>query len=705
MQAPPAEAVAGINEQLNYQARLLDNTGAVVSDGTYNIEFKIYQDGTGCVSGGSSPCGGTLKWTETRTNANKVTVKNGYFSVQLGSVTAFGASVDWNQDALWLSVNIGGIAVSPTWDGEMTPFRRLSATPYALNAKQLGGLSASQFMQLAPAAVQVDSGTLSSIFLNKTGASGNILQLQKNGSDMLTLSNSGAVIFKNAVDSTTAFQVLNAAASQTALDVNTTNGRVGVNTSSPQSTLDVNGTLRLSGSVAENFTTPLGVNVPTKINIPIFDPGNFGQIVSIGIVSTASANDRVMTLFDPRPTSHQPTLGVVSVDENNMIGFSWEGTSTDAYVKTTSGNIGFRSNATDLMTLLAGGNVGIGIANPAAALHVNSAAAADLFRVTDATAAAVDVLKVADEGAITFQNRTNSTAAFRANNAAAVPQFVIDSTNSRVYIGNTTADSTGALLVLDTKNTAGDPTTAVNGSMYYNSSTQNFRCYENGSWLNCNGGLMNQDEFWVRAAAAAFQSNGIAAVTASGTLTANNQTNAVFVQGVTGAVAGNTAGFVSPTFNLTRRGYNTTCSVLVRSGAALPTGARVEVGLFSAAPANANDPGGNHIAFKYSTVAGDTGVGTGWRSSTRNGTTNTIAAANVGASANVAINTDYLLKFRVDSANNTVYMSVNGGTEDAVVATLPAATQDLGIAAQIITSDTAADTWNFGRFYCQQIGS
>lgn len=186
----PVNAATGINKQINYQARLLNNQGAVVPDGTYNVEFKIYQDGTGCVSSGSSPCGGTLKWTETRTGGDKVTVKNGYFSVALGSVTAFGTSVDWNQDSLWLSINIGGTG-TPTWDGEMLPFRQLAATPYALNAGQLGGLDASKFLQIAPSAVQVDSGTLSSIYLNKTGASGNILQLQKNGADVMVLTNDG----------------------------------------------------------------------------------------------------------------------------------------------------------------------------------------------------------------------------------------------------------------------------------------------------------------------------------------------------------------------------------------------------------------------------------------------------------------------------------------------------------------------------------
>ncbi|MDX2776454.1 hypothetical protein PV379_03750 [Streptomyces caniscabiei] len=186
-------AIAGINQQLNYQARLLTSAGAVVPDGTYNVEFKIYQDGDGCMGGGSSPCSGTLKWTETRTNTNRITVKNGYFSTQLGAVTPFGANVDWNQDTLWLSINIGGTAITPSWDGEMTPFRRLSASPYALNAGKLGGLEADRFLQIAPSAVQVDSGTLDSIALNKTGTTGNILRLQKNGSDIFMIDNSGKV--------------------------------------------------------------------------------------------------------------------------------------------------------------------------------------------------------------------------------------------------------------------------------------------------------------------------------------------------------------------------------------------------------------------------------------------------------------------------------------------------------------------------------
>lgn len=147
-----ASAVAGINQQMNFQARLLNAQGAVVPDGSYNIQFKIYQDGAGTAAGNP---GGTLKWTESRLNQTStgVTVINGYMSVQLGSVNPFASQVDWNQDTLWLSINIGNTNASCTpftscgGDGEMVPMKRLSATPYALNAGQLGGLTAAGFLQ------------------------------------------------------------------------------------------------------------------------------------------------------------------------------------------------------------------------------------------------------------------------------------------------------------------------------------------------------------------------------------------------------------------------------------------------------------------------------------------------------------------------------------------------------------------------------
>lgn len=151
----PVSAATGINQQLNFQGRLLNAQGAVAQDGYYNVEFKIYQDGTGDTAGNP---GGTLKWTEDWLNSggNPVRVVNGYISVQLGSINPFGNSVDWNQDTIWLSVNIGNTSnctittnftANCGGDGEMLPMKRLSAVPYALNSARLGGLTAAGFIQ------------------------------------------------------------------------------------------------------------------------------------------------------------------------------------------------------------------------------------------------------------------------------------------------------------------------------------------------------------------------------------------------------------------------------------------------------------------------------------------------------------------------------------------------------------------------------
>lgn len=114
---------------LNFQARLENGSGAIAPDGVYNVEFKLYQ-------GGTSAGGGTLKWTEDWLNSasNGVRVANGYLTVNLGSITSFPTTINWDAD-LYLSMNIGGTGGTATWDGEMSPYLKLTSVPYAFQAK------------------------------------------------------------------------------------------------------------------------------------------------------------------------------------------------------------------------------------------------------------------------------------------------------------------------------------------------------------------------------------------------------------------------------------------------------------------------------------------------------------------------------------------------------------------------------------------
>ncbi len=123
----PRTAHAVTSNTINFQARLEQPSGAIVDDGNYNVEFKLY----------NAASGGTALWTEDYLNSatQGVRIANGYLTVNLGAITAFPGTISWDQQ-LYVSMNIGGTSTgSPTWDGEMSPRLKLTAVPYAFQAK------------------------------------------------------------------------------------------------------------------------------------------------------------------------------------------------------------------------------------------------------------------------------------------------------------------------------------------------------------------------------------------------------------------------------------------------------------------------------------------------------------------------------------------------------------------------------------------
>ena len=477
-----AQATAGINQQFNFQGRLLNNQGAAVADGNYNIQFKIYQDGTGTAAGNP---GGTLKWTESWLNvAGKgVQVKNGYMSVNLGSVTAFGSSVDWNQDTLFLSINIGNTNVSCSpftscaGDGEMVPMKRLSATPYALNAGMIEGKHASDFLQIAQG-VQTDVSTNTpSIFINKT-STGNFLQYQTSGTDAYAVTNSGDVQFgananhtisvatspagvagKNLTISagsasaaggasaggTLALQGGNAAGtgnnnggnvtlaggagvgtgyngvvniSATAFSAGT-NATCAVDCTISQSIIDSNGTALVSAS-----TTGVNITLPAPRNAPA------GRIIYI--TTTSGSTDFNLT------ANNGADLLNVTMRQNTTATMVWNGTAWTP---------GGASNA---ITLQATYNNGT---NPAAVPEIkldnshgtidiqdaDSTIGSDILNVRGSNAGGLGTVLfgVSNTGRVTIQGTTDQSSAFRVLNSSNEYQLNVNSANGYV-INNST---------------------------------------------------------------------------------------------------------------------------------------------------------------------------------------------------------------------------------------------------------------------------
>jgi len=160
--------------------------------------------------------------------------------------------------------------------------------------------------------------------------------------------------------------------------------------------LESTGPLRLSGSGSDTFTTPAANNVPTKINIPVYDPGAFGQIVAMGI-GNIGTNRRVLSLFDARTVVHQPTLAIFTPDENNLAGFSWEGSNSELTFKTTvtNGVIRFSDGTSSAQVLIAPAATSAG----GGFLHVVSASAGGVaLRADSAATPTVDIARFTING-------------------------------------------------------------------------------------------------------------------------------------------------------------------------------------------------------------------------------------------------------------------------------------------------------------------
>ncbi len=219
----------GINNQINFQGRLLNSAGAVIADGNYNMQFKIYKNGDGLAVGDTTctitdcaSTAGTLLWTESWLGqaSHSVVVKNGYFSVNLGSITTL-VGVDFNQPVMWLSMDVAAGAYatdvtctpfsSCTPDPEMLPMKRLGSAVYAMNAGQLGGIASSGYIQnvapnttqqtaninilsgaaanVAAAQIQAVASATAPVLIVKGGATpgsgGDLLQLQNSSSAVM----------------------------------------------------------------------------------------------------------------------------------------------------------------------------------------------------------------------------------------------------------------------------------------------------------------------------------------------------------------------------------------------------------------------------------------------------------------------------------------------------------------------------------------
>jgi hypothetical protein len=424
---------------INYSGRLLDNNGNVVPDGTYNMRFKIYQDGSGTSAGDP---GGTMVWTEKYqvSNTQGIAVKNGYFSVNLGSICSLDGGVtcqalinpgiNYNQSVLWMSIDIGGTssASSPTYDGEMLPMKALTASAYAMNTYELNGLTAAQFVQLAPGGVQVDSTTNTSVFVNKTGASGNIIELQRAGIDVFNINNAGQATFQPQTDSQTALQVLNAAGTVTSFTVDTSNSRIGIGLSAPNYAVDAVGSVNASVSLkvggVDMCTTAHTCTAASGSNNYIQNQSASPQTANFNIASTSTSIATVALQVTSTQTAD--LLDVQNSSGGIIAGIASSGSIFSAPAGTT-----IPSNARLFVQPV--GTATAAIIGRAAA---NGTPTGDLMDLQDQTGSAT-LFSVAATGATTIRPNAAGNA-FQVQNAGGTNVLTVNTGTGRVTIGSIT---------------------------------------------------------------------------------------------------------------------------------------------------------------------------------------------------------------------------------------------------------------------------
>jgi len=180
---------AATSSTVNFQARLESSAGNIAANGTYNVEFKLYNAATSTYTDDQGACtmyNGSYHvsdpaclWTEDYlvSASSGVQVVNGYLTANLGSITAFPSNMNWNQQ-LWLTMRIGSTGSSPTWDTEMSPRLLLTATPYSFQAGQLSATNSGYVGTLSFASTLTGAD---SIIIPNTGGAGGTVCLQSSG--------------------------------------------------------------------------------------------------------------------------------------------------------------------------------------------------------------------------------------------------------------------------------------------------------------------------------------------------------------------------------------------------------------------------------------------------------------------------------------------------------------------------------------------
>lgn len=156
-----SESMAAIPKKISYQGVLTDSNGTPLSDGQYQMRFKIYDAATN----------GNLLWTEEWTGDSKVTVNGGLFNVLLGSIEPIDLGTLTFNAPYWLGVEVYNTG-SSSYE-TLSPRHELASAAYALRAAKVedGAISASALASSSVTGDKISAGAITDAKVDSLSAS------------------------------------------------------------------------------------------------------------------------------------------------------------------------------------------------------------------------------------------------------------------------------------------------------------------------------------------------------------------------------------------------------------------------------------------------------------------------------------------------------------------------------------------------------